>query len=209
MSEFWRSKLGNKYLLSEIQKNDKKTKAQLDGLRRSRIQGNSCCADCGSKPTVWASVNLGIFLCLRCGSIHRGLGTHISIPKGCTGSYYWGPDEIERMERIGNVTSNLAYGYGGEERRPPLSAPDSEWRQFISDKYEKQSFVGSASASVILCPPEQRDVVEVTEAVVSRPSNFDVTATKTDLILFDVEKDATKKLDPTEKDFDFFNNYGL
>eukprot|EP01083_Nonionella_stella_P145106 454068_1 len=70
-----------------------------------------------------------------------------------------------------------------------------------------------ANASVILCPPEQRDVVEVTEceAVVSasRPNLFDVAATKNDLILFDVEKDATKKLDPTEKDFDFFSNYGL
>mmetsp|Transcript_6756 Transcript_6756/g.9943 ORF Transcript_6756/g.9943 Transcript_6756/m.9943 type:complete len:197 (-) Transcript_6756:105-695(-) len=196
MSEFWRSKLGNKYLLSEIHKNDKKTKAQLDGLRRT--QGNACCADCESKHTVWASVNLGIFLCLRCGSIHRGLGTHISIPKGCTGSYYWGPDEIERMEMIGNVKSNLVYG-AGEDNRPPLGASDSEWRQFISDKYEQQSFVGS----VIICPPE-RDVV--TEAVVSRP-NFDANVTKCDLLLFDVENDATKEFNPSEEDF--FSNYGL
>jgi stromal membrane-associated protein len=26
----------------------------------------------------WASYNLGIFLCIRCGGIHRKLGTHIS-----------------------------------------------------------------------------------------------------------------------------------
>lgn len=194
MSELWTSKLGNKYLLSEIQNNEKKTKAQLDGLRR--VHGNTRCADCESEPTVWASVNLGIFLCLRCGSIHRGLGTHISIPKGCTGSYFWGPDEIERMEMIGNTNSNLAYG--GEEHRPPLDAPDSKWKQFISDKYEKRSFAGS-----VLCPPKQ-DVF--TEVVVSRPK-FDVSTTKSDLILFNVESDAKKEFDPSKEDF--FSNYGL
>lgn len=81
---YWSSKLGNKYLKEDIEKNDSKTKKQLDILRRQ--PANHRCADCGSQPTVWASVNLGIFLCIRCGSLHRGVGTHISVPKGCTGT---------------------------------------------------------------------------------------------------------------------------
>lgn len=28
--------------------------------------------------TRWASWNLGVFLCIRCGGLHRRLGTHIS-----------------------------------------------------------------------------------------------------------------------------------
>jgi len=101
------------------------------------------------------------------------------------------------MEMVGNIKSNLAYG--GEGSRPPLGAPDSEWRQFIIDKYEKQSFVGSD-----ICPPD-RDMV-TTEAVVSRP-NCDVTVPENDLILFDSEQDATKKHTPSE--VDFFSSYGL
>ena len=42
------------------------------------IPGNNKCADCGANNPGWASWNLGIFLCMRCASLHRKLGTHIS-----------------------------------------------------------------------------------------------------------------------------------
>ena len=85
---FWKSKLGNNFEKSLIERYEKETKRELDGLRK--LEENRVCADCGSEPTVWASVNIGVFLCIRCGSHHRGLGTHISVPKGCTGTYLWG-----------------------------------------------------------------------------------------------------------------------
>jgi len=88
-------------------------------------------------------VNIGIFLCMRCGSIHRGVGTHISIPKGCTGTYLWGPDEIERMKLRGN--QYCAETYGGEMHRPSQSASDEEWRRFIIDKYEHRRFCGDTN----------------------------------------------------------------
>ena len=83
-------------------------------------------------------MNLGVFLCLRCGSIHRGLGTHISIPKGCTGTYFWGPDEIDRMKSIGN--ENARRLYGGDEFRPTQDANESVWTQFIVDKYKHRKY---------------------------------------------------------------------
>ena len=42
------------------------------------VPGNEVCADCGkSKRPKWASVNLGVLICIKCSGIHRKLGSHI------------------------------------------------------------------------------------------------------------------------------------
>lgn len=133
---FWISKLGNKYVRAEVEDNEQLFKSQLIELRR--LPHNRYCADCGQQPTVWASVNIGCFLCLRCGSIHRGIGTHISIPKGCTGTYLWGPDEIERMKSRGNEYCEQMYG--GNLERPSPDASDETWRTYIVNKYEYKKY---------------------------------------------------------------------
>jgi Putative GTPase activating protein for Arf len=43
---------------------------------------NRSCADCrdggAASRSSWASINTGVFICMRCAGIHRGLGVHIS-----------------------------------------------------------------------------------------------------------------------------------
>ena len=41
----------------------------LSELRK--LAGNSTCIDCGEADPIWASVNLGIFVCLSCSGKHR------------------------------------------------------------------------------------------------------------------------------------------
>mmetsp|Transcript_21308 Transcript_21308/g.33429 ORF Transcript_21308/g.33429 Transcript_21308/m.33429 type:complete len:88 (-) Transcript_21308:853-1116(-) len=77
--DMWTSKLGKQYRKDEVDFDA--AKADLDVIRN--LRENKRCADCGTQGTVWSSVNLG------CGSFHRALGTHISKPKGCTGTYLW------------------------------------------------------------------------------------------------------------------------
>lgn len=71
-----------------------------------RQPGNSTCADCGAKNPAWASWNLGIFLCLRCASLHRKLGTHISKVKSLSMDK-WTADQVEvgDTRRICVITS--------------------------------------------------------------------------------------------------------
>ena len=42
-------------------------------------EGNSLCVDCGAEKPKWASMNNGVFLCLKCAGIHRGFGMSVSL----------------------------------------------------------------------------------------------------------------------------------
>jgi hypothetical protein len=43
-----------------------------------KVAGNDICADCGATEPDWASLNLGVLLCIECSGVHRNLGVHIS-----------------------------------------------------------------------------------------------------------------------------------
>mmetsp|Transcript_9385 Transcript_9385/g.12522 ORF Transcript_9385/g.12522 Transcript_9385/m.12522 type:complete len:231 (-) Transcript_9385:411-1103(-) len=137
----WTSKLGNKYNKEEIEASHKQQLRFLEKLRSE--PDNRICAECGKQGTVWSSVNLGVFTCLRCGSLHRALGTHISKPKGCTGTYLWGPDEIARMQEVGNKRATQLYG--GVEEIPHVDASDEEWFNYLKDKYERRKFMSRST----------------------------------------------------------------
>lgn len=42
------------------------------------VPGNEFCAECGAPDPEWASLNLGILVCIECSGVHRNLGVHIS-----------------------------------------------------------------------------------------------------------------------------------
>lgn len=130
------SKLGGVYQLSEIQASDKLYHRELSQLRR--LPGNTTCADCSAPDTNWASCNLGVFLCVNCAQIHRGVGTHVTKVKSCMGTYLWHPDEMDMMRNMGNQKANAHY----LAKNPnPGKLAGGALRQHIVDKYERQVWV--------------------------------------------------------------------
>merc|ERR1712070_1265082 len=101
---------------------------------------NTKCADCGRQDNTWASVSHGVFICVTCSDVHRSVGTHVSKVKGCTGTYLWGPDELQRMAAFGNNAANKLYG---TEKVDPAASKEQKQR-YVSEKYEKRSLVSKS-----------------------------------------------------------------
>ncbi|KAJ2575883.1 Gtpase activating protein [Coemansia sp. RSA 1836] len=99
---------------------------------------NSTCADCGATGPRWASWNLGVFLCIRCGGFHRRIGTHITKVKSISLDN-WTHDEIEHFCRIGNKRANDYFNPSPSRHKPPSS--DGDLERYIRDKYERRRFV--------------------------------------------------------------------
>ncbi|XP_051136787.1 probable ADP-ribosylation factor GTPase-activating protein AGD15 [Andrographis paniculata] len=109
----------------------------LEGLLK--LPENKECADCRSKAPRWASVNLGIFICLRCSGIHRSLGVHISKVRSTTLDT-WLPEQITFMKTIGNNKSNEYW----EAQLPPAYDRNSI-ETFIRDKYVSRKWASKTA----------------------------------------------------------------
>jgi Putative GTPase activating protein for Arf/PH domain len=52
--------------------------APKNPLVKKIMEANPICADCSTRGPDWASLNLGVLLCIQCSGIHRSLGVHVS-----------------------------------------------------------------------------------------------------------------------------------
>ncbi|RXK41704.1 hypothetical protein M231_00939 [Tremella mesenterica] len=139
---------------------DKRAERMMEEVLK--LPGNDNCADCHAPAPRWASVNLGIFLCVNCASVHRKLGTHKSRVKSVTLDT-WSRDQITAMRTIGNKASNAIYNPNERLHPPPTSstaeARDSEIERYIRKKYEVGAFKSPSSAKL----PPQPTPVNVTK----------------------------------------------
>jgi stromal membrane-associated protein len=124
-----------------------------------KLEGNKVCADCKRnkrklQPSSleiscanadknlftdprWASWNLGIFICIRCSGIHRGMGTHISRVKSVDLDA-WTDEQLQSVLKWGNSRANKYW----EAKLAPGHVPsEAKIENFIRTKYESKRWV--------------------------------------------------------------------
>ncbi|KAJ7102599.1 hypothetical protein B0H15DRAFT_898959 [Mycena belliarum] len=110
---------------------DRFTKTLRELVKRPE---NKLCADCKRNDPRWASWNLGVFLCIRCSGIHRGMGTHISKVKSVDLDT-WTPEQMQSIQKWGNRLANL---YWEAHLKPGHVPPEHKMESFIRSKYESR-----------------------------------------------------------------------
>ncbi|XP_039996256.1 arf-GAP with coiled-coil, ANK repeat and PH domain-containing protein 1 isoform X2 [Xiphias gladius] len=107
------------------------------------IPGNRQCCDCGEPGPDWASINLGITLCIVCSGIHRSLGVHFSKVRSLTLDS-WEPELIKLMCELGNTVINRIYEARIDEitiKKPHPSSPRGDKESWIRSKYVEKKFI--------------------------------------------------------------------
>ncbi|XP_069390945.1 arf-GAP with coiled-coil, ANK repeat and PH domain-containing protein 2 isoform X2 [Paralichthys olivaceus] len=122
-----------------------------------RGPGNQRCCDCGEEEPRWASINLGVTMCIECSGIHRSLGVHLSKVRSLTLDS-WEAEQLKLLCVLGNDVMNQIYEARCSEEgrvKPSANSPRSEKEMWIKEKYVEKRFVQNSRSE-----RDQRQKVE-------------------------------------------------
>ena len=102
---------------------------------------NRLCADCKRTSPTWASVNLGVFVCINCSGCHREIGVHITKIRSVNLDV-WPKEVLDHFKIINNKVANKYWECKLKKFNfESLRGDNYKLVQFIRDKYENKKWV--------------------------------------------------------------------
>ncbi|EGX92757.1 zinc finger protein gcs1 [Cordyceps militaris CM01] len=129
---------------------DPETRSKLAAIQKE--SKNNVCCDCNAPSPQWASPKFGVFICLSCAGVHRGLGVHISFVRSISMDAFKA-SEIERMRLGGNDRWRDFFDAHDDTEMRGLSWDDAT----IAERYSGE--VGEEYKERLTCKVEDRDYV--------------------------------------------------
>jgi len=161
-----------------------------------KVEGNDACADCGVAHPTWASINLGIAICLECAGAHRRLGTHLSKVRSLElDTRQWSSVQVGIMCRLGNRVANQIWAPQSSDTSASRLGPDAspgEREAHVRAKYQERSFVSGNDPLIIgaLHRAAAEDDVAALAALLARGANVEEEARETERVI-DRQKGAS------------------
>ncbi len=102
---------------------------------------NKFCADCKKTSPTWASVNLGVFVCINCSGCHREIGVHITKIRSVNLDV-WPKDVLNNFKIINNKIANKYWECKLKNFDfKKIQNDNYKLVEFIRDKYEHKKWV--------------------------------------------------------------------
>ncbi|XP_051170154.1 centaurin-gamma-1A isoform X1 [Leptopilina boulardi] len=141
-------------ILSSLQNSDADRKNETDAFKmhciKNKVSGNDACVDCGAPNPDWASLNLGVLMCIECSGIHRNLGSHISKVRSLDLDD-WSAGQLSVMLALGNDIANSVWEFClNGKQKPNTESTREEKEQWARWKYEERLFLPPMNPNISL-----------------------------------------------------------
>ena len=107
---------------------------------------NKYCADCKKTSPTWASVNLGVFVCINCSGCHREIGVHITKIRS-TNLDVWPKDILNNFKLINNKIANKYW---------ECKLKKFDFKKIQNDKYKLVEFIRNKYENKLWIDPSKK-----------------------------------------------------